>query len=139
MIDSYLTLEELKAKNFQQWDSCLDGYAEDKLVVASAVVDQLFLEHGTTVEEAIENGRTNDIMLKEVIAQMVLGLIAYQKTTGGLPVSQVTDRGGDYQVSIMLPPSLQRSSIRVLPEEMRLLGLPSSSIKIESIIPGIEN
>lgn len=134
-LPSYLQLDELRRKYFNDWDNSWNIYASDKLIVTSDLIDQTFRQYGYTVSERLSTGMLKESLLKEVIAGVVIGLISYQVSIGGLQANSVSQSvGGDFSVSFTLATQRQRSEVKLWNDEKMMLGLPQLAISKTSMI-----
>ena len=126
-MNNYLTIDELKSFMGDRWSDQFEDMAETWLIpYGSAGLRQFFKNVSLSLDDMIESGEIELIVVKSVLAEMIASSLEAQ--SDNLPfgdVSQMSQSAGGYSISMS---GLSGTNLYLKKAQARILGLPSMTI-----------
>ena len=126
-MNNYLTIDELKSFMGDRWSDQFEDMAETWLIpYGSSGLRQFFKNVSLSLDDMIESGEVELIVVKSVLAEMIASSLEAQ--SDNLPfgdVSQMSQSAGGYSISMS---GLSGTNLYLKKAQARILGLPSMTV-----------
>lgn len=127
MSRNYITVEELKSFMGPRWSDQFQEEVETWFIpYGSAGLRQLFRNSGLNLDERLEEGKVEEIVVKSVLAEMIASSLDAQSSD--MPfgeMSQYSQAAGGYSISMS---GITSTNLYLKKSQARLLGLPGVAI-----------